>query len=419
MAMEKNTEGAWIVHHANKLQAVSGEIEFQELDFAGKCGVLLSALAADSQTTLASKKVEAIAKGAKLNIYTDLPAILQKLQAQHLIESSSNGVEVLGLTTSAVLGHTSDIFRSTNPSETQLAALAISEETSRAPILDADLKKWTSDTFRLAKGDTSNLLDSAATIGFIDSQPLDAQSRLFFNGNLFRVENAKKIEAILTSLSQVDKANMSELEAVLVKRGCVEEVEAKKILGPTLFDKLHSIGVFDINSVNNDKETTFYVTRPGAFGKYGNTMAADALDLAKAFVASLTYGMTKSAHGRGKIQMINLLMNKLIRGETLNPSTAAGQDYRILELKGVVEVLPASQGMFRMRLLKKEVGEHAKQILLSGDASAASLPSLPGASLVNYAGPEENRAVKRKRMKQLDKDAATSLLNDLRTGAFR
>ena len=417
--MDKKTEGAWIVHHASKLQTVSGEIDFQELDFAGKCGVLLSALAADSQSTLPTKKVEAIAKGAKLNVHTDLPAILTKLERQQLIETSASGVEVLGLTTSAVLSHTSDIFQSTEPSLKQSAAIAISEETSKTPVLDSDLKRWTSDTFHLAAADATSLLDSAATIGFIDSQALDAQKRLFFNGNLFRVDNAKKCEAILNSLSAADKTNMQEVEALLLKKGCIEEDEAKSILGSTLFDKLHSIGIFDINSVNNDKETTYYITRPGAFAKYGNTLATDALDLAKAFVASLTYGMTKSAYGRGKILMIRKLMDKLIRGETLNPSTAAGQDYRILELRGVVEVRPADQGMFTMRLLKKEVGEHAKAILLSGDASTASLPSLPGASLVNYTGPEENRSLKRKRMKPLDKTAAASLLNDLRTGAFR
>jgi hypothetical protein len=190
-------------------------------------------------------------------------------------------------------------------------------------------------------------------------------------------------------------------------------------LGAALFDKLHIIGVFDVNAVHNDKETTYYLTRPGAFGKFGNTMAEDALDLAKAFVSSLTYGMTKSTYGRGKIFLINKLLDKLIRGETLNPSTAAGQDYRVLEMKGVVEVRPTTNGMFTLRLLKREVGQHAKKILTLGDASDASLPSLPGASIVTYSGPETNRSIKRKRVSEIDQKAATALLNDLRTGAYR
>jgi len=40
------------MHHANKLQTVAGEVEFQEVDFIGKCGVLLSVLDADKQATL-------------------------------------------------------------------------------------------------------------------------------------------------------------------------------------------------------------------------------------------------------------------------------------------------------------------------------------------------------------------------------
>jgi hypothetical protein len=129
--------------------------------------------------------------------------------------------------------------------------------------------------------------------------------------------------------------------------------------------------------------------------------------------------MTKSPYGRGKIILLNMLLDKLISGGTLNPSTAAGQDYKILELKGVVEVRPAGGGMFTMRLLKKEVGVHAKRILNFGDASEASLAALPGASVTTYKGPEDNRTIRRKRMTDLDKNATAALLNDIRTGTFR
>ena len=419
IAMEKKTEGAWIIHHANKLQNVSGEIEFQELDFAGKCGVLLSALAADHQATMDKKKIEAIAKGAKLNIHTELPAILQKLEDQKLVDISDAGLSVLGLTTAAVLAHTSDIFNTTDPNQKERAVIAMAEETSRAPMLDKDIQKWMSDVYKMPLPETNNLLESSANIGFVDTQEVDSKSKLFFNGNLFRIENAKKFESILNSLTTTDKTNMAELEAQLIQKGCLEQAAALGVLGQTLYDKLHSIGVFDVNAVNNEKETIYYVTRPGAFGKFGNTLAEDALDLAKAFVASLTYGMTRSQYGRGRILLLSRLMDKLIRGETLNPSTAAGQDYRVLELKGVVEVRPAGQGMFTMRLLKKEVGVHAKQILLSGDVSEASLSMFPGASVLSYSGPEEMRASKRKKLNAVNSKATLELLNDLRTGAYR
>jgi hypothetical protein len=416
--MEKKTEGAWLVHHANKLQTVTGAVEFQEIDFAGKCGTLLSALAADKQATLPRRKVEAIAKAAKLNIHTDLPAILDKLKDMRLIDQSESGVEVLGLTTAAVLSHTSDVFKSTEPNIKEIAVLDLAEQTSRTPQIESDLTSWIADTHKLSTPEVTSLLNLSGSIGFVDVQPIDAAGRVFFNGNLFRVDNAQKVGAILTSLSDSDRTAMQELEDLLIRKGCIEEAEAKKILGQQLFDKLHSIGVFDVSVVNNEKESTSYVTRPGAFGKFGNNLAEDALDLAKAFVSSLTYGMTKSVHGRGKIRLLNLLLDKLIRGETLRPSTAAGQDYKILELKGVVEVLPATGGMFTMRLLKRDVGLHAKQILNFGDASEASLAMLPGSSVTTYKGPEDNRTIKRKRQTEIDKTAAASLLNDIRTGGF-
>jgi hypothetical protein len=418
MSVDKKTEGAWLVHHSTKLQSVAGAVEFQDIEFAGKCGVLLSALAADRQATLSNKRVAAIARAAKLNTHTDLPAILSKLQERHLIDRSAAGIEVLGLTTPTVLSHTADIFRSTDPTREEVAALSLAEETSRAPAVEADLCDKLGDLHQLTPDGATSLITKSVTIGFVDAQPLDGVTRLLFNGNLFRVENAKKFEAVLNSLSPTDRTNMNDLEQRLIKKGCIEESDARGLLGDVLFDKLHSIGVFDVNSVSNDKETIYYVTRPGAFGKYGNTVAADALDLAKALVSSLTYGMTKSVHSRGKIRLLNLLLDKLIRGETLNPSTAAGQDYKILELKGVVQVTPATGAMFRMRLLKREVGVHAKNILNFGDASEGSLPSLPGASVTTYWGPEDNRTIKRRRLTEPDKSTTAVLLNDIRTGAL-
>lgn len=418
MEIDKKTEGAWLVHHSAKLQGVAGAVEFQDIEFAGKCGVLLSALAADRQATLSNQRVAAIAKAAKLNIHTDLPAILGKLKERQLIERSKTGIDVLGLTTPTVLSHAADIFRSTDPSSEELAALSLAEETSRAPAVEADLYDKVGDLHQLTRDAAKTLISSSVAIGFVDAQPLDPATRLVFNGNLFRVDNAKKFESVLHSLSATDRTIMSELEETLVKKGCIEEPDARRLLGDALFDKLHSIGVFDVNSVSNDKETTYYVTRPGAFGKYGNTLATDALDLAKALVASLTYGMTKSLHSRGKIRLLNLLLDKLIRGETLNPNTAAGQDYKILELKGVVQVTPAQGGMFRMKLLKREVGIHAKNILNFGDASEGSLPSLPGASITTYQGPEDTRTIKRRKLTEPNKATTAVLLNDIRTGVL-
>ena len=114
-----------------------------------------------------------------------------------------------------------------------------------------------------------------------------------------------------------------------------------------------AIGFIDENSIGNEAGTFSFVTRPAAFSKFTNSAADDAFDLAKAFVTSLTYGMTSSPYGRGHIRMIEALMRKLINGTSVGPATAIGQDYKVLEMKGVVEVRPAGDGRFFMRLLKR------------------------------------------------------------------
>jgi hypothetical protein len=45
-SMDNKTKGAWLVHHAQKLQHVSNTLgEFENINVAGKMGLLLSSLA--------------------------------------------------------------------------------------------------------------------------------------------------------------------------------------------------------------------------------------------------------------------------------------------------------------------------------------------------------------------------------------
>ncbi|AMO54949.1 hypothetical protein [Endozoicomonas montiporae] len=194
----------------------------------------------------------------------------------------------------------------------------------------------------------------------------------------------------------------------------------KKILGESLFRKVSSIGFFDINVVSNSTEEVGYLTLPSAFSKFSSSsMVEDAFDLAKAFVASLTYGMTKSAYERGQISMIDRLLGALIDGREVGPVRAIGQDYKILELKGVVSVRMGSKNGRSgpmMKLLKKEICELALQAIRQGDVSEQSLPSLPGATITKYQGPEVNRENARRQQIQRSPNETNDMINSLRTG---
>lgn len=413
--MESKTTGAWLVHHSIKLQHVVGSQEYNNVNAAGKAGTLLSALSSNDQTSMSRPEVEALAKAANINTLWELDPILAKLAGRNLIQISGTGVDVLGVTTEKVLEHTASVFEDFGPTPIERASIELAEETSSAPRQHKASVEYLGDTCKLTSAQAASVLDNSEQIGFVDFEDLGGGDKVYFNGNLFRRDFMKKTQAVLTSLSTADTKKIETLEGMLKKAGCVPLADAKKALGEPLFDKLNAISMYDINVVNNDKENIAYITRPAAFSKYGNPFVEDALDLAKAFVSSLTYGMTRSSSTRGQIVYPAALIKKLIRGEEIGPVAAIGQDYKVLELKGVVKIRPDRWG-YSMKLLKKEVGEIALQVITGGDASDLSVLKFPGASVSSYTGPEVNRDIGRKKQTVSSKRETLDMLMALRTG---
>ena len=100
MDMDKKIEGAWIIHHTNKLQDVTNaSIDYEAINLAGKCGLLLSSLAVSESQSISNEKLEILAKAININRKTELPGILNELEKQKLIFRNSDEVYLLGLTT--------------------------------------------------------------------------------------------------------------------------------------------------------------------------------------------------------------------------------------------------------------------------------------------------------------------------------
>jgi len=417
--MENKVQGAWLVHHSAKLKNVTnGDLAFEQISFAGKCGLLLSSLSANYQKQIPDTTVQALARAANIHPKLELPGIMSELADQKLILRGANGVEVLGMTSSNTLEHTARIFQEQAPHPKEYAAIELAEKCSDLPVREAEAKEYISDTYKLSSLDTNILFKDSECIGFVDTEDGIKNNKLLFNGNLFRIEDGKKTYAILNGLSTEDAGKLREMNDILYREGCISAILAKRILGEELYKKAHSIALFDVNVIGNDSGTHEFVTKPSAFNKYSSSAIDDAFDLAKAFVTSLTYGMKQSSQGRGKIQMINLLVGKLLRGEWIGPATAIGQDYQALELKGVVKVEHVRNNMYRMKLEKREVGELALKVINSGDASEQSL-ALPSANVSVYVPPEENRTVERRNQTPQLKQNINEILEQLRTGGVR
>lgn len=417
-SIDKKTKGAWLIHHTNKLQNVTNQSTHEKTFLAGKAGLLLSAISASDQVVIGKERLEALAKASNINTTFELPKLVDVLEEKSLIDKSQSGaIEVLGITTTAALIHTSDIFDSLNPSKTETAAISIAEYASIQPQTQRHISEILSDEFELSSADLAQVLFDAQQIGFVDTEDLGGNI-LYFNGNLFRRDAAGKINTVLESLNSSEQQKLNEAIHILKEKTCVTVQSIEIILGTPLFRKICAIGLLDINIVSNSKEEVGFVTLPSAFSKFSNSMEEDAFDLTKALVSSLTYGMTKSPYYRGQIVAIDRLLSALIDGWEVGPASAIGQDYRILELKGVVQVSVGSRNGRTgpmMKLLKKEVGILAREALRQGDISEQSLPDLPSAAITKFTGPEVNREIQRRNQLQQSPKATNDMLTVLRT----
>ena len=336
--MDKMTKGSWLIHHTNKLQGVTNQAGYDKTFLAGKAGILLSAISSNNLATLNNDRLNVLAQAANINTIFELPKLIEILKQQQLVDTTNGGIAVLGVTTAKTLQHTSDIFDALAPNPSEVASITLAEKASLEPVLSSHVTTELADVYKLATPDIQRLMSDAEQIGFIDAEDLGGGQRLLFNGNLFRRETTRKIKTVLDSLSSAEQTKLNELTDKLKKHACVSANDATQLLGVPLFNKVAAIGLFDINIVSNLNEDAGFLTLPSAFSKYSNSMVDDAFDLAKAFISSLTYGMSKSSYARGRIQMVDALLSALVRGESVGPVNAIAQDYKVLELKGVVEV---------------------------------------------------------------------------------
>ena len=419
MVIDKKIQGAWIIHHTDKLQDVTNAAnEYEAINFAGKCGLLLSSLAASEDQYISNDKLKTFAKVNKINRRTELPEILNELEKQKLIVRNSSEVHVLGLSTTTTLEYTTSIFLDAEPENYEVAIIDLSEKTSELPIDEKTAKQYIGDTYKISDNKVEEVLIASEQIGFIDVESIDTSRRIIFNGNLFRRNEVRKIDAICSSISEWKVRKINELNEILKSQGCVALNTDHRILSEKLFKELQSIGIYDLNTVSNEQGNYNFVTKASAFSKFGNATVEDAFDLAKAFVTSLTFGITQSASARGQITMIQKLMQKLINGDWVGPATAIGQDYKVLELRGVIQLKPSPgySDRFSMKLLKKDIGELALKVITSGDISTDALLHLPSASIISYTSPEQNRTYERKLQAPQIQYNVSELLDVLRTG---
>lgn len=272
------------------------------------------------------------------------------------------------------------------------------------------------NTFTISK----QIVDNACQLNGIDKSARRDGHGILFNSHTFRDgKYAEKAHRVLEQLKADERTRLTEVQDKLSRRGAMYEAEVEKVLGAELYKRLVSVGLFDRMEVSNSTESVGYIASPNDFQKYGRPFEEDPIDDAKALIASLTYGQTRSNSVRGRITMPEALIRSLVRGDELAAGAggirAIGEDYRELEARQVVETTEQSRGRFTMRLLKKDVGELALTIVRGG-AAAQDAVLMDGSPARAFKGPHASRNEVRVKNDIADKRFVHDTLDRLRSG---
>lgn len=423
MAMDKATKGAWLLAQSKNLDAVigAGVARLENISYAGRIGRLYNLLrrnmANDPNPIISS---ETVTRACQLN-GIDKPTRevgLKVLKAAGRIDISQNGeVSVLGATSRAVLETTTEIFAGIGPSSDEEAVLELSEKVAEQPLRREAATEFVSDLYKLTTPTAKSLIDLCKSTAIIDEET-DRGRTILFNSNTFRDgQYARKTLLVLESLLPADRMRLTEVQEKLRHNGVLYDDDVKAILGIDLHRRLISVGFFDRMEVSNSSEAVGYIASPNDFQKYGRPFEDDPIDDAKALLASLTYGQTRSSYLRGAITMPDALLQALIAGREIgkNGVRAIGEDYRELEARQVVKVTARGSDRYTMTLLKKDVGELALTIVRGGAAAQEAI-LLDGSPATAFKGPHAVRKEVREKNSVTDRRFVTDTLDRLRSG---
>jgi hypothetical protein len=429
--MDELRRGTWMVNtskHLNTVRADSEElIYFEATEQAGKAGNLLARMAADDSETLTRPKVIEYARAANVRI-TEVDRCLRLLKTEDKVDFTTDSadeitnVEVYSFSTNDALLTTARLFDRLDPSDIEQGSIETLERTFYLPQTPDEMLETLTGA-GLRDRDATLALKLQDALGLVKSSTAGMQT-LYYNEYAFNDDPQKALRAI-ASLSSADVQAVQDIQHVLTEApGYPMELLQRKFPSRVV-EMMEGIGMLDAMPVRSPNGQAVYVTIPQLRGASIDqpALSIDVFHKAKTLLNCLRYGQFHSVRGRGKIVDDAMLVNvvrKLIRGEELRPSTAAGEDYRILEREGVIATRPYGSGMFYMRLRQKEVGIVVLQMIQHHAAvpeGDLQLLTYLGAVATERDIPEERRAEVLKARTASVTEAQNTVLQVVRTGA--
>lgn len=402
--MDNLEKGSWIINTVKHTTGVRTDtVELNDLEVterAGKAGILLGKLLGSKQEIINGKKLSVFARTANISpdAVKTYAEILKKFgQVDYKTDRFGNvsELEIYCMTTEDAINTVSNIFEYYEPDEIERGNLESLKTTFELPTSEEELMHVLTSEKGISEESVNEILELESAFSLIKKERVENLD-IYYNEYAFASDGSKIAKAI----ASLPEKQRNDVDFVMgqVKRsqGFLAE-SLNNLIDPDIIMMMEGVGLLDGITVNSDFGKAVFYTTPQLIGPGIGTwkISTDVFNHAKVLLGCLRYGEYKSVSSRGAIytssKMMNIV-NKLIRGEWVGPCTAIGEDYKLLEIEGVITVKPYN-GMYKMQLRQIEVGKLVKQMLeynmVVGDSvnEIDVFNNLP----TGYIAPEERR----------------------------
>lgn len=404
--MDNLEKGSWIINTIKHTTGVRTDtVELNDLEVterAGKSGILLGKLLVDKQEIITGKKLSVFARTANISpdaVKTYAEILKNFGQVDFKLDKFGNvsELEIYCLTTVDAIKTVSDIFEYYEPDEIERGNLESLKTTFEFPASREELTQALTSRKGISEENVNEILALESAFSLIKKERIE-NSDIYYNEYAFAGDGSKIAKAI-ASLPESQRNDVNfVMEQVKQSQGFLADNLTDKI-NPNIISMMEGVGLLDGIMVNSDFGKAVFYTTPQLIGPGIGSwkISTDVFNHAKLLLSSLRYGEYKSVSSRGAIytssKMMNIV-NKLLRGEWVGPCTAIGEDYKLLELDGVISVQPYN-GMYKMKLRQFEVGKLVKQMLEYNMVVNDSVNEIDVFNNLptGYIAPEERRKV--------------------------
>ncbi len=372
--MEELRTGTWLLHMAKHLGAVdtaSDELSYFDCAYeAGKAGSLRGRMAADTAEIINCGQLKVFARAAGVR-KPEISTCLRLLKNQGRIDFTTNSegepveVEVYIFSSKDAIETTARIFGVSDATDEERGSIVTLEETFHLPLTKQEML---SNLHRAGCDDESAefSVELQVALRLVKSSDVGGKT-LYFNEYAFADDPMKVVRAF-ASMNPELLRNIRDVQDMLKAQPGYPLESLKRSFPHHALEAMEGIGLIDVMPVRSPNGIAMYVTIPQLRGvAIGEPfLSADVFHKAKTLLNCLRYGQFNSRPGRGKIvddAMLRAIVAKLVRGEELAPSTAAAEDYRVLEKDGVIETREDAGTMRIMKLRQLEVGRIVLQML--------------------------------------------------------